>query len=364
MQFKFPASDLRSTLAFAESLTEERSPLPALSHVLLDVTPSLLTISATDFRSTLIVKIAVDTSDTFSILVPGKTLSRWIARLPDSVVTATLNSATLRLKCASSTLTLKTMPSSEYPALSFSNLVDLGALDTAPLILALKKAAISADPSDALPMRNAVLISGFDVVATDGTRLSHAILPTSLDAPRNILIPRGVLPDLWRALASADSVLVRSDDRRLVFETDSMLYAVQTVDSEYINWNAFFTNPIIDLVSVPTSDFRSAILRISETTTEALWVHFWITPTLLTLDNLIQGNDAITHGVESISITSESEWELHLNLTYIKDILTVVTSPEVQIGRLPIGNFSMFVVKDGDTATFLIAPMSLGGEGD
>ena len=365
MEFKFNSDDLRSPLSIAESLTEERSPIPALSNILLDLTDSTLTLTSTDFRSTFRRSILVDAVSGGSCLVPGKTFSKWISRI-SGVVSAKLTDSTLRLKTPQSQLTLKTMPVLEFPVLDFSASTPLFSISAAALSTALKQAAVSADPADAIPMRHSIALDlsepdALSLVATDGTRMSRVSLSaTFTPQPKPLLLARGALPDLWRSLAGLETVTLKFDARRLIFEAPDFLFALQLTDVEYLLWRSFFNDSPIALVSVPTADLKSAILRISETTTEVNWVHLSITPDALILDNAIQGNDAINHGVESIPLeTHPANWEMHVNIAYIKDALTVSTSPTLQLGMLRVGSTEMLVLLDGDTTAHIIAPMAI-----
>lgn len=362
MQFKFTPSLLRTPLALSDSLIEERSPIPSVSHILIDVSPTALTLVATDLRST--VSFTFPTSSDLeittpgSILVPASPLSKWVSRV-DAPVRLSLDGTVLKLRSASSTLTLKTIPASEYPAISFTPSTPLGSLSVAVLVDALKKAAISADPSDALPVRNSICIDNDSVVAADGTRFSRITIPSLTETPT--LIPRDSVAPLWRALSGIETVDLSTDGRRLIFTAPNFIYAVQLISESYFDWRAFFKSDPHSLASIPTAELRSAVLRISDTRSEVPWIHMWLTSDTLTLDNRVPGNDAATHGVESIALDAQSsEFEFHINLAYVKDILTVFTSPSIEIGVLPIGNMDMFIARD-ETSVFVVAPMSLEG---
>lgn len=362
MQFKFTPSLLRASLALADSLIEERSPIPSVSHILVSATDSALSLVATDLRSTVFFTFPASSELSIvspgSILVPASPLSKWVSRV-DAPISVNLDGTTLKLRSGSSTLTLKTIPASEYPAIVFNPTRTFGTLSVPILIDALKKAAISADPSDALPVRNAICIDGDSIVSADGTRLSLVSIPALSDA--TILIPRDTVAPLWRALSNLETVELSTDGSRLILTAPNFSYAIQTVSESYFDWRSFFKSDPISLASIPTADLRSAVLRISDSRSEVPWIHMWLTTDTLTLDNRVPGNDAATHAVETLALSPQpSTFELYINLTYIKDILTVFTSPTIEIGLLPIGTSNMFVARD-ETSTFVVAPMALDG---
>ena len=105
-------------VAAAARAINPRSPLPILSHLLIEASPGLVKLTATDLDVGLSIKVEADVSVAGAVTCPARLMGEIVSKLPPGrVELETLAEGRMLLSCGTSKFELSTLPAEEFPSL-------------------------------------------------------------------------------------------------------------------------------------------------------------------------------------------------------------------------------------------------------
>ncbi|MGB9613817.1 MAG: DNA polymerase III subunit beta, partial [Candidatus Margulisiibacteriota bacterium] len=118
MEFLCEREELQSGVSAVEKIVATRSTLPIISNILFEASKSGLKLSANNLEVGIEVGLKANVSREGSVLLPAKTLSGIVNKLPSGPVGFKLaENGTVRISYAQSYFSIHSLPPDEFPTL-------------------------------------------------------------------------------------------------------------------------------------------------------------------------------------------------------------------------------------------------------
>lgn len=221
--------------------TERTTTLPILGNVLLTKEGGVARLTASDT----VVQITRSTqsmvsAQEFSITIPAKKFADIAKSLNCDDITLDVRDGDMLMKGGKSRFTLKTLPAYDYPLL-VTEAPDISiTLPQSDLRKAIRLIEHAMAINDVRPYLNGSLMSlkdgAFTMSATDGHRLSHAVIATEgmPDGAMQTILPRKTVLLLGKLLEDSDApVTIHKGGLTVTFNFDSTELISKTVEGSY-----------------------------------------------------------------------------------------------------------------------------------
>ena len=294
MRLTIPQAHLLKTLQAVEHAVNDRSTLPILANVLLEVGESGLTLTATDLDVGIQCRFPLTQPlERGAVALPARKLTTIIRELPEEPVTLEAKkNHTATVSCGPSSFRIPGLPAEDFPALptpedTESLTVSQGALKTMIAQTAhamsmeetrfiLNGALLTTQPPStpifsgargASPGKHDLML-----VATDGRRLAIGRVPLDKPPTRPLqgILPAKTLRELGRLLQDdeADDVTVTPlKDNQLTIRFGSVTVVTRLIEGQFPQFEKVVPAPTKNTVSCRRQALIDAIRRASLMTT-------------------------------------------------------------------------------------------------
>ena len=333
MKIRVERDALAEAVTWTARALPSRSPVPALTGLLLEAADGVLRLSSFDYEQSARVEVSAEVGDPGTVLVSGKLLADICRSLPAKPVDLTTDGSRVLLTCGSSRFTLLTMPKDDYPTLPTMP-AGSGTIPGNVFAAAVAQVAIAASREESPPMLAGVRveIDGEDLtlLATDRYRLAMKTVkwkPSTPDLQVAALVRAKTLQEVAKALSGGDVTLGLSDSL-IGFEAGGARSTSLLMDGEYPRVRALFPSEspitaVLDVHALIEATKRVALVVERHT---AMRLEF-------TADGLTivggQGEDA--QATEAIEATlTGDDITIGFNPAYMLDGLTALGTPSVK----------------------------------
>ena len=325
MRIVIPQPQLLKTLQMVEHAVNDRSTLPILANVLLEIGESELVLTATDLDVGIQCRFPLTPPiERGAVTLPARKLTTVVRELPDDVVTLEAKkNHTATVNCGASTFRIPGLPAEDFPALPVTQEGDAWSLSQGAL------KALVAQTSYAMSMEEtrfilhgtlfAVQKNDLVVVATDGRRLADARAPLNRTSkqPLQVVVPAKTVRELGRLLADedADDVVISAlKDNQLAFRFGAVTVITRLVEGQFPQYDKVIPAPSKHVMTCDRQMLVNAIRRASlMTTATSQAVVFEVGPRALVVSK------------ESAELGSARE---EIPVTYSGEAITVAFNPE------------------------------------
>jgi len=210
MLFTISRDTFLKTLQAVIGVVERRQTMPVLANVLLQVSNTDISMTATDLE----VQLVAGTSDSLKvekngeITVPGRKLLDICKNLPAGTdLRVSLDKERVTIRSGRSRFTLATLPATEFPVLEAVKGAQSFTIDQHQLRQQIERTQFAMAQQDVRYYLNGMLFELKDnqlvTVATDGHRLAMASQSVSHDNDVQVILPRKGVLELSRLLDNA-----------------------------------------------------------------------------------------------------------------------------------------------------------------
>ncbi len=259
MEFIIGKSELVYGVGLVERVVSTRSTLPIIGNVLFEATKSGLKLSANNLEMGIEVQLKAKVTKEGSILIPAKTLSGIVQKLPDEDVSFKLkDKGLININYKKSNFNIHGLPPDEFPQLPKVKETKSFTIDPETLIKMIEQTAFSASSSEDKYVLNGILFetgkSGSDssnlrMIATDGYRLSKASQKVEgISDAVSVIVPSKTMTEILKILAGG-----------------SESKAVIAVGADQMSFKYKDTYLVSRLISGQFPDYRQVIPKSSET---------------------------------------------------------------------------------------------------
>ena len=271
--FEIDAPLLRAALKDLADIVEKRNTIPVLSNVVLTVTPSSLTLTATDLDAWGERHVSLDgTADAFVITVEAAILTRIADKLPsDARVRLSYADAKLTVSAGRSRFALPTLPADDFPMLPRKEWDAEFEMSALALDAALSTVKFAVSSEETRYYLNGVAVhapDGADLrfAATDGHRLARGVmsLPAGAASLPDIIIPTKVVKVLTTLLGRFEGqVDVRVSSTSLRVEIGDTVVQAKVIDGKFPDYTRVIPTQHDGVLKVDREQLLAAIGRVT-----------------------------------------------------------------------------------------------------
>ena len=270
MQFKnIPRDLVLKPLQAVSGIVERRQTLPILANVLFEHKGSTLTTIATDLELQISAKVQVPDSGDQSITVAARKLQDLLRALPDtSDVSLDAKDGKMAVKAGKSRFSLQTLPAADYPRLTMSQeQLQSFSLPQKLLKATLRLVEFAMAQQDIRFYLNGMLFvlekDQLVCVATDGHRLSYAVMPVEGNfSKQEIIVPRKTVIELSKLMTDTDEpITIDILANQVRFSFGNIELTSKVIDGKFPDYNRVIPTSHTKLITVDRLLLLSTLQR-------------------------------------------------------------------------------------------------------
>lgn len=250
-----------------------RSPLPILSHLLLEASGHQVKLTATDLDVGLSIELEAEIAEPGSITCPARLMQEIVSKFPAGKVELnTLSEGRMLLSCGSSKFELSTLPAEEFPSLPDLDETSSAQLPQSSLKTAIRQVAVAAASSQD---ESRAVMTGIHVtlkegtltlVATDGRRLACARknveVPLIGEESLSVVVPARALIELSRLIDSDGDVSLRVGRSQAFFRFDNYSLHCRLLEGRFPDYTKVVPTQFIRTCRIGREDFIQGLKRM------------------------------------------------------------------------------------------------------
>ncbi|MFA6170073.1 MAG: DNA polymerase III subunit beta [Candidatus Margulisiibacteriota bacterium] len=372
MEFTCEKKDLQSGVSTVEKIVATRSTLPIIGNILFELSKNGLKLSANNLEMGIELNVKANVAKEGSFLLPAKTLSGIVSKLPDTSVNFKVaENKTVKISYENSHFNLHSLPADEFPALPKIKEGKTITVDARSFASMIKHTIFSVSNSEDKYVLTGILIefgksgisgdtSNMRLVATDGYRLAKRGEKVAGAAEGiSIIVPARAMSELLKILDSknCDNVKITVSNDQVSFNCGEVYLVSRVIQGKFPDYKQVVPKKSTTLVKVSRKELLSAAERAAVIASGSANVTMFEvkngelhlsahTPDVGSFD---EGLAAEINGTEKVRVS--------FNVRLISDVLEALTAESV-IVEFSEG-LSPGVIKPADQTDYLYIVMPI-----
>ena len=370
MNFIVSSTQLQRQLQTLSGVLNTSNTLPILDHVLFELAPQQLKITATDLETTISATIQVESTSEGKLAVPARLLLDTVKTFPEQPLTFSLaDNNTLEISSEQGKYALAYANADEYP--QAAEVVDASSLsiqgDT--LATAINNTIFASGNDDLRPVMSGVFFqlssSGMTFVATDAHKLVK-YERTDVVAPETaeFIMPKKPLNLLKSVLVgSEEEVTVNYNNSNVQFSFDETVVICRLIDGKYPNYEAVIPKENPNVMSINRVQLLNTVKRVSifsNKTTHQIRLRIAGAELHISAEDIDYSNKAEERFTCSFQ---GDDMQIGFNARFLTEMLSNLSSDEIQL-ELSLPNRAGIItpvdgLNEGEQVTMLVMPVML-----
>lgn len=277
MRITIEQPQLLKGLHTIERAVNDRSALPILANVLVEVKDQALILTATDLDVGIRCQLPLtESSEPGAATVPARRFSTIVRELPEDPITLeTKNNHTTILTCSASRFRIPGLPAEDFPIFPPIESTNNLTIPQPTLKTLIDQTAFAMSIEETRFILNGALLKttpqGIQLVATDGRRLALASAQPSTGAVEcAVVVPSKTIRELGRLLQEDDDepvVMTPLRDNQLVFQFGAVTVISRLIEGQFPPYEGVVPAPSPAALTCSRALLMSAIRRASLMTT-------------------------------------------------------------------------------------------------
>ncbi len=367
MKFTCEQDVLAKAINIVSKAVTNRTTLPILKGILMEVENGKLRMVASDREITIEETIDVTESGNGAVVVQAKLFSDIIRKLPSAEVTAELKSGYVTIKCLTSQFSIVSLPADEFPAIeAISDSQDGVIFGKAALREMIRKTSFAASVDESKGVLTGILVEflpdSVNFVAIDGYRLAVSRKAMVNTEEKNVVISAKIMNEISKILSDTseeeDEVKLILDNKRATFIAGNVKVVLRLLDGKFIEYGNLLSEDNKIKVKVNKSDLMESIERASLLSKEGKnnLVRFAIRDSALTITSKSEEGDV----KENLPIIKEGEdLDIGFNAKYALDMLKAIDDEEIFMYFCASVKPCLVKPLEGDAFEYLILPVRI-----
>ncbi len=336
MQFEMDKEALVEGLSKLVPITEKRSPLPILSHTLVELDDTGITLTATDLEVGLRIKFDCNVVEPGSLTIPAKKFYEIIKEVRGGPISVTSNERyRVNIISGPSSFDLAGMDAANFPAWADYSSVETSEVESEALIRMLDKTLFAASNDDSRYNLNGILFEKDNdktkLISTDGHRL--ALIETEIDLPvdTRFIAPKKGLTELKRFLENMkQKIQFGFEKKNLVVKTERAIMTVRLIDGDYPDYNKVIPQTSGQKAFIDKNSLVQSLKRVGILTSDR---NRGISVTLKSGElNMSVNNPDLGSAEDSMEMEFDgNEVNIIINVLYLLDALSVISSDRISL---------------------------------
>jgi len=365
MKFSILQQDLWPALQAVSRSCGMRSQLPVLGNILLQTDKGRLKLAATNLEIGVVKTLKAEVIEDGEVTVPAKILVETVVNLPGEELNFSANSTQLEISSTSFSSTFNGIPAVEFPTIPLSGkqtiIVNPNIFKTS-----LPQITFAAAVDDGRPILTGILTEIKDkklqLIATDGYRLAHKIIPIEEESDFKALIPRKTFEEIIRLLSEEETdkveVVISEDKNQVIFIFANTQLSSRLIEGQFPNWERIIPKEVKARIIVERVTLLKAVKLAS--------VFARSDANIIKLENkpgkIVLSSQAKELGSQTKEIDAQTEGEeiiIAFNAKFLQDALSAFNSSQL-IMELS-GNLSAAVIKPmgEEGLQYIVMPVNL-----
>ena len=370
MNFIVSSTQLQRQLQTLSGVLNTSNTLPILDHVLFELAPQQLKITATDLETTISATIQVESTSEGKLAVPARLLLDTVKTFPEQPLTfSQADNNTLEISSEQGKYALAYANADEYP--QAAEVVDASSLsiqgDT--LATAINNTIFASGNDDLRPVMSGVFFqlssSGMTFVATDAHKLVK-YERTDVVAPETaeFIMPKKPLNLLKSVLVgSEEEVTVNYNNSNVQFSFDETVVICRLIDGKYPNYEAVIPKENPNVMSINRVQLLNTVKRVSifsNKTTHQIRLRIAGAELHISAEDIDYSNKA----EERLTCSFQGDdMQIGFNARFLTEMLSNLSSDEIQL-ELSLPNRAGIItpvdgLDEGEQVTMLVMPVML-----
>jgi DNA polymerase-3 subunit beta len=370
MNFIVSSTQLQRQLQTLSGVLNTSNTLPILDHVLFELAPQQLKITATDLETTISATIKVESNSEGKLAVPARLLLDTVKTFPEQPLTfSQADNNTLEISSEQGKYALAYANADEYP--QAADVVDASSLtiqgDT--LATAINNTIFASGNDDLRPVMSGVFFqlssSGMTFVATDAHKLVK-YERTDVVAPETaeFIMPKKPLNLLKSVLiGSEEDVTVNYNNSNVQFSFDDTVVICRLIDGKYPNYEAVIPKENPNVMSINRVQLLNTVKRVSifsNKTTHQIRLRIAGAELHISAEDIDYSNKA----EERLTCSFQGDdMQIGFNARFLTEMLSNLSSDEIQL-ELSLPNRAGIItpvdgLEEGEQVTMLVMPVML-----
>lgn len=271
MKFQVNKDVLNEAVSFAVRLLPQRTTLPILSGILIEVDAQNLRFSVFDYDTSAQVEISAKVEQSGRVLVSGRLLAEIVNKLPNAAVDFATDGSKVQVNCGSAKFSLLTMPIDEYPTLPEIPETS-GTISGEDFASSVAQIAVAASKEDVTPVLTTVLLETtkdqISLIATDRYRVAISDINWKSNSSEQVaLIPAKTLQEIAKTFANQGEVAISInpfDEKDLIaFKANNRSVTSRLIKGNFPAVKTLFPEKIENYAVINTQELIDSTKRVS-----------------------------------------------------------------------------------------------------
>lgn len=347
MEFTCEKKELQGGVSTVEKIVATRSALPIIANILIEAGKNGVKLSANNLEMGIELHIKADVTKEGSLLLPAKTLSGIVSKLPDAKIGFKLNeNHTVRIAYEKSGFNLHSLPADEFPALPKVKDGKSITIESKIFVAMIRQVIFSVSTSEDKYSLTGVLLetgksqiagdtTNIRLVATDGYRLAKkgAKVPAGIENGINVIVPAKALMEIAKILdnSKTDSLKITVSAEQIIFNYGGGFLVSRVIQGQFPDYKQVIPKKGTTKVTLLTDDFfaateRAAVIasgsaNVSCFELKAGKMHISAnTPDVGSIDEVLEAE-----------VSGGDKAKVSFNIRLVTDVLSVVDSDRVVV---------------------------------
>ena len=277
MKLTIERGALLRSLQHAQGVIERRTTIPILSNVLLNADGATLSLTATDMDIAIVERVACTVAQPGATTVPAQTLLDIVRKLPEGAeleIASGGEQNQLVVRCGRSRISLATLPSEDFPAMSGGELPYAFAIASDALRNIIDRTRFAMSSEETRYYLNGIYIhpaEGGDeaklrIVATDGHRLARVelALPDGAAGMPGVIVPRKTVGEVRKLIDDGEEeVAITLSDTKIRIAIDTTVLTSKLIDGTFPDYDRVIPFANDKTLQVDPRNFAKAVDLVS-----------------------------------------------------------------------------------------------------
>ncbi len=369
MKISVSKDNLLKGIQVVQNAVSNKSTLPILSHILLEVKKNEIRLTATDLEIGVSVKVEGEVVEEGAITLPAKKFSEIIKELPnDKVINIFIKKGqSVNIEAGKSYFRLMGLLREDFPQLpEFSSTsgknIELVKIPQKTLKNMIQLTSFAMSHDESRYVLNGLLFSFKDkalkLVATDGRRLAliEKEIPEMGNIKKEVIVPMKTIQELNRNLGEEGEIIFYFKENQLQISLGAISITSRLIEGEYPNYEQVIPKKIKEELKINTQDFLQATRRASILTNQ---------DSQSIKINILKDRMIITKNTPELGEAREElevdykggELAIGFNPIFLIDVLKNVVDENIKFGF--IDPEKPAVIKSGEDYTYIVLPMQV-----
>lgn len=347
MEFTCEKKELQGGVSTVEKIVATRSALPIIANILIEAGKNGVKLSANNLEMGVELQIKADVSKEGSLLLPAKTLSGIVSKLPETTIGFKLNeNHTVRIAYGKSGFNLHSLPADEFPALPKVKDGKTISLDKNIFVSMIRQVIFSVSTSEDKYSLTGVLLetgksqipndtTNIRLVATDGYRLAKkgAKVSSGVENGINVIVPAKALLEVAKILegSKTENLKITVSGEQIIFNYGGGFLVSRVIQGQFPDYKQVIPKKSVTKVNINTDEFLSAAERAAVIASGSANVSCF---ELKAGKMHISANTPDVGSVDEVldaEVSGGDKAKVSFNIRLITDVLSVVESDKVVV---------------------------------